>query len=211
MEEFGEKVDAEDQEKSYENEREDGVRGREPGEPDGKKVFADAERPIGKRLGDGVGGGARAGLCAVRGERNAAGEERCRPAPFVGDTGGDSERQNSRSRRTDESVEKIPDSVEIWNFVGEKLEDVKADGETENDGMREDVELIGEVDDMEAFEKAERGDSSVEIEARRKTGAEGEADGLEGIHPELGTVSRNKVTRHASRMERAVTEAGGKT
>jgi len=34
--------------------------------------------------------------------------------------------------------------------------------------MREDVELIGEVDDMEAFEKAERGDSSVEIEARRK-------------------------------------------
>jgi len=34
---------------------------------------------------------------------------------------------------------------------------------------------------MEAFEKAERGDSSVEIEARRKTGAEGEADGLEGF------------------------------
>jgi len=92
---------------------------------------------------DGVGGGARAGLCAVRGERNAAGEERCRPAPFVGDTGGDSERQNSRSRRTDESVEKIPDSVEIWNFVGEKLEDVKADGETENDGMRETWSLSG--------------------------------------------------------------------
>ena len=48
--------------------------------------------------------------------------------------------------------------------------------------MREDVEFLGEMNDMEAFEKAEGGDGGVEIEAGRETGAESEGDGLEGIH-----------------------------
>jgi len=87
------------------------MRGREPGEPDGKKVFADAERPIRKRLGNGVGGGARAGLCAVRGKGNTAGEERGGPAPFRAEARGDSERENGSGGRANESVEKIPDRV----------------------------------------------------------------------------------------------------
>ena len=85
--------------------------GREPGEPNGKEVFADAERPIGKRFGDGVGGGACAGFGAVRREGNSAGEERGDPAPFGAETGGDTEGENGCSGRTDESVEKIPDGV----------------------------------------------------------------------------------------------------
>ena len=158
------------------------MRGREPGEPDGKKVFADAERPIGKRFGDGVSGGARAGFGAVGSEGDSAGEERGGPAPFGAETGGDTESENGCSRRANESVEKIPDRVEVRNFVGEKFEDVESDGKAENDGMREDVEFFGEVNDVEAFEKTEGGDGGVEIETGRETGTEGEGDGLERIH-----------------------------
>ena len=94
------------------------MRGREPGEPDGKKVFADAERPIGKRFGNGVDGGARAGLGAVRGEGDSAGEEGSDPAPLGAETRRDSEGQDSGGGRANESVEKIPDGVEVRNFVG---------------------------------------------------------------------------------------------
>src|SRR5215470_1796872 len=111
----------------------------EPGEPDGKEVFADAERPIAERFRDTVGGGARTSFCAVRSERNSASEKRGDPAPFGGDAGGNSEGENGRCGRTDESVDEIPDRVEVRDFVGEKLEDVKADGEAENDGVREHV------------------------------------------------------------------------
>src|SRR5882724_6583784 len=151
--------------------------GREPGEPDGKKVFADAERPIGKRFGDGVGGSARAGFGAVRGKGDSAGAECGDPAPFRAETRGDSEGQDSRGGRANESVEKIPDGVEVRNFVGEKFENVESNGKAENDGMREDVEFFGEVNNMEAFEKPESGDGGVKIETGRETGSEGEGDG----------------------------------
>ena len=79
-------------------------------------------------------------------------------------------------------MKKIPDRVEVRNFVGEKLEDVERDGKAENDGMGEDMEFIGEMDDMEAFEETESGDGGVKIESGRETGTEGEGDGLERIH-----------------------------
>jgi len=185
VEKLGEKVDAEDQEQDDEHDREDRVGGREPGEPDGKKVFADAERPIGKRLRDGVGGRARAGFGAVCGEGDSAGEKSGDPAPFCAETGGNAESENGCSGWANESMEKIPDGVEVWNFVGEEFEDVESDGKAENDGVREDVEFFGKMDDMEAFEETESGDGGVKIEAGRETGAEGEGDGLERIHGEL--------------------------
>ena len=65
MKKFVQKVEAENQEQDDENDRESRMRGREPRKPDGKQIFANAERPVGKRFGDGVGSGARAGFCAV--------------------------------------------------------------------------------------------------------------------------------------------------
>ena len=182
MEKFEEQVEAEDYEKSDEHDREDGMCGREPGEPDGKQVFADAKRPIGKRFGNGVGGGARAGFGAVGSEGDSAGEEGGDPAPFRAEARGDTERENGCGGRANEGVEKIPDCVEVRNFVGEKFEDVESDGKAENDRMREDVEFFGEMNDMEAFEKTESGDGGVKIESGREGGTEGEGDGLERIH-----------------------------
>ena len=181
------------------------MRGREPGEPDGKKVFADAERPIGKRFGNGVGGGARAGFGAVRGERDSAGAERGDPAPFCAETRGDAEGENSSGGRADERVEKIPDGVEVRDFVGEKFKDVESDGEAENDGMREDVEFFGEVDNMEPFEKAESGDGGVEIETGREAGTEGEGDGLERMHG--GLIFSLTV---AMAVDKGIARAGGR-
>ena len=68
---------------------------------------------------------------------------------------------------------------EVFRFVRRRTE---SDGEAENDGVREDVEFFGEVDNMEPFEKAESGDGGVKIETGRETGTEGEGDGLERIH-----------------------------
>ena len=158
------------------------MRGGEPGEPDGKQVFADAERPIGKRFGYGVGGGARAGFGAVGSEGDSAGAERGDPTPFRAEARGDTERENGCGGRANEGVEKIPDCVEVRNFVGEIFKDVESDGEAENDGMGQDVEFFGEVNHVEAFEKAESGDGGVKIETGRETGTEGEGDGLEGVH-----------------------------
>lgn len=192
------------------------MRGREPGEPDGKKVFADAERPIGKRFGNGVDGGARAGFGAMRGEGDAAGEERGGPTPFCAEARGDAERENGSGGRANESVEKIPNGVEVRNFVGEKFENVKSDCEAENDGMGENVEFVGEMDDMEAFEEAESGDGGVKIEAGRETGAEGEADGLKRIHrglvfsltaaesPHKGIADRKTKSRFRTQQKRWV-------
>src|SRR5205807_10037091 len=140
------------------------------------------ERRVGRRFGDGVSGGARAGFGAVGSEGDSAGEERGGPAPFGAETGGDTESENGCSRRANESVEKIPDRVEVRNFVGEKFEDVESDGEAENDRMGEDVKFFGEMNNVEAFEKAQRGDGGVKIESGGEAGTEGEGDGLERIH-----------------------------
>ena len=146
--------------------------GRKPSEPDGKKVFAEAERPIRKRLGNRVCRSACAGFGAVRSKRDASGKKRGKPAPLAGKVGGNAERENGCGGRTDEGVKKIPDSVEERHFVCEKFENVKTDGEAENDGMREDVQFFRQMDDVKALEQAKGGDGGVEIESGGKSGAE---------------------------------------
>jgi len=62
-----------------------------------------------------------------------------------------------------------------------EIQDVESDGKAENDGMREDVEFVGEMNNVEAFEKAESGDGGVRLRPEEKPAAEGEGDGLEGF------------------------------
>jgi len=54
----------------------------------------------------------------VRSEGDSAGEERGGQRAFRGEIRGDSERKNGSGGRANESVEKIPDGVEVWNLVG---------------------------------------------------------------------------------------------
>jgi hypothetical protein len=79
-------------------------------------------------------------------------------------------------------VDEVPHCVEVWNFVGKEFKNVETDGEAENDGVGEDVEFFREMDHMETFEKAKRGDGSVEVESGGETGAESERDGLKRVH-----------------------------
>ena len=79
-------------------------------------------------------------------------------------------------------MEKIPDSVEVRHFVREKFENVECDGKSEHDGVREDMEFVGKMDDMEPFEETESGYGGVKIEPGGEAGAESEGDGLEWIH-----------------------------
>lgn len=138
--------------------------GREPGKPDGKKVFADAERPIGKRFGNSICRRARAGFGAVRGEGDASGEKRGKPPPLSSEPEGNVKSENRCRNRTDEGVDEVPHGVEVRNFVGKEFENVETNGEAENNGVREDVEFFRKMDHVEAFEKAECGNGGVEIE-----------------------------------------------
>ena len=87
-----------------------------------------------------------------------------------------------RSGRTNEGVDGIPDSVEVGNLVGEKFDEVESDGSAENDGMSDNGKRRRQMNDTEALQKAERGDGGVEIEAGRKSGAQSEAERLQGVH-----------------------------
>ena len=79
-------------------------------------------------------------------------------------------------------MNEVPHSVEVWNLIGQEFENVQTDGEAENDRIREDVEFFRKMDHVEAFEKAQRGNGSVEVESGGKTGPESERDDLERVH-----------------------------
>jgi hypothetical protein len=70
-------------------------------------------------------------------------------------------------------VDGIPDSVEVGNFVGEKLEKIQSHRDPQHHGICDDFERGGQVDYAEALEHAESGDGGVKIQAGRKASAQG--------------------------------------
>ena len=84
--------------------------------------------------------------------------------------------------RANKSVDGLPDGVDEGNFVGEKFHEVENASDGEDERVREDLELFGEMDDAETLEESEGGDSGVDIEAGGEAGAEDEAEGFQGAH-----------------------------
>ena len=118
----------------------------------------------------------------MRSESDAPGEESGGPAPFGRDGSGGSIGDDGCGGRTDKGVDGVPDGVEPGYFVGEKFEEIEADGYALHDGVGDDGEGVRKMNDAETLKKTERGDSGVKIEAGRKAGAESEAESFEGIH-----------------------------
>src|SRR5690349_12213209 len=134
------KVGAEEEESEDDDDGGYGMRGREPGEPDGEEVFTEAENPVAKGFGDGVNGGAGGGFGAVGGEGHSAGEERGGPAPFGADGGRGSVGDEGGGGRANEGVEGVPEGVEVGDFVSKKFDEVESDGYAENDRVGENFE-----------------------------------------------------------------------
>src|SRR5712692_6108074 len=94
----------------------------QPGQPDGKKVFAETKHPIAERLGAGVDRRTRAGFGAVRGEGNATGEKCRAPTPLRGRPTRSAIREKSGSRRPDDGMERVPRGVDVGDLVREKFD-----------------------------------------------------------------------------------------
>ncbi len=159
------------------------MRRRHPCQKYGDGIFGQAQRPVAEGLGTDVGRGACGCLGAVRGERDAAGQQRCRDTPLLGDSAREGAiGQKGGGGRPDEGVNRVPDTVDVRNLVGDELDDEQHEGESHDDGVREHFELCRQVDDTEALEQSCGGDRGVEIESRSEGRAEREAEGLERGH-----------------------------
>ena len=143
----------------------DGMGGGHPGEPYRQEVFSKTQDPIAERFGAGVDGGAGASFCTVRGEGYSSGEQGGPPAPLGCGSASGGKSEKCGGGRADEGVDSVPNGVEVRDFVRQEFQQVEKDGDSENPGMREYLQFRREMEDAEALEKAESGDSGVEIEA----------------------------------------------
>ncbi len=112
----------------------------------------------------------------MRGEGDAAGDESGGPAPGLGSGSGSAEGEESRGGRADKGVDGLPDGVDDRDFVGEKFHEIENAGDGEDERVREDLELFGEMNDAEALKEAEGGDGGVNVQAGGKACAEDQTE-----------------------------------
>ena len=118
----------------------------------------------------------------MRSESDTAGEQGGSPAPFLRRGYGSAVRNHGSRGRTYESVNRVPNGVEIRNFVGEKFDDVERDSNAEDDRVSHDFKRRRKVNHAESLQDAESGYGCVKIETRGKTGSQSEAERLERVH-----------------------------
>jgi len=92
------------------------------------------------------------------------------------------QKREEQRRGTNESVDRVPDRVEVRNFVREKFDEIKGYRDAQHPGMRKNLQSGRQMEHAEALEKTQRRDCGVKIEAGRKSGAEREAERFDGIH-----------------------------
>ena len=66
-------------------------------------------------------------------------------------------------------MNRVPNGVEIRNFVGEKLDDVERDSNAKHDRVPHDFKRRRKVNQAESLQDAERCYRCVKVEARGKT------------------------------------------
>ena len=173
---------AQDQKRHDDDDGRDGMNSREPGKPDGQQVFAKTQNPVADWFRYGVYGRPRGSFSAVGSERDASREKSRSPAPLLRSGSRSAVCDQGRCGRTDERMDCVPYGVQIRNFVGKKFDDVERDGNAKNDRMRDHLESRRQMNDTESLQESKSRDSGVEVEAGGKTGAQGQAEGLQRIH-----------------------------
>ena len=70
-----------------------------------------------------------------------------------------------RCRRwTDEGVKHIPNRIHVGNLVGKKFDEVECCGDTDNLGMREDLQRGWQMNDLKALQQSESNDGGIKVE-----------------------------------------------
>ena len=94
-------------------------------------------------------------------------------------------------------MDHIPDRVHIRYFVGKEFQKIKGSGDSEDPGMRKNFKLCGEMNYSEAVEQAQGGHGRVQIQARRKSSAEHQAESFDRGHAVMLT-GRSNILRGAA-------------
>ena len=118
----------------------------------------------------------------MRGEGDSTGDEGGAPTPFRRGPAGCRVGKYSRSGRTNEGVDGVPNSVKIRNLVGEEFQEIERDGDSENPWMSQSLQSRRETEHAETLKQAERRDGGVEIQTGRKSGSQREAERFDRIH-----------------------------
>ncbi len=95
-------------------------------------------------------------------------------------------------------MDQIPDRVQVRYFVGKEFQEIERSGGSEDPGMRENFELYGEMNNSESLEQAQSGHGRVQIQARRKTGAEDQAESFDRVHSAMLTGRSNTLRQTAT-------------
>ncbi len=153
-----------------------------PGQPNGEDVFAKTQYPIAEWFGTRVYSGARTGFRAMRSKGDSTSDKGGTPAPFRRGSSSGSVSKERGGGWTDESVDGVPDRVNVRNLVRKKFQKIQRDGDSQDPGMGESLQSRRETEHSEALEQAECRDRGVEIEAGRESSAQSEAERFERIH-----------------------------
>jgi hypothetical protein len=158
------------------------MHGSHPGQPNRQSILTKTKKPIAERLRTRIHRRSSTGLRPMRSKRHAASQQRRTPAPFrrrrpcspIGE-------QRSRGR-TNRGMNHVPNAIDIRNFIGEKFNQVQRDGNAENPGMRQHLQLPRQMNHAEALKQTKRSNRSVKIQAGRESRAKRQAKSFDRIH-----------------------------
>ena len=76
----------------------------------------------------------------------------------------------------------VPKRIDIRDFVGEEFDEVQRHSDADNPRMRDGLQGHRQMDDAETLQETECRNRSVEVQAGRESGSEGQRKGRERIH-----------------------------
>ena len=82
-------------------------------------------------------------------------------------------------------MDRIPNTIDIRNFVGEKFDHIQTNRNAQNPRVREHLQRRRQVNDAEAFEQTKSRNGRVKIQPRGKSRAKRQAKSFDRIHTSI--------------------------
>src|SRR5208282_4982617 len=123
-----------------------GLKGGEPGEEDSERIFAEAERDVGERLGRRSDCGANGGFASVGDECNSAAGKSGGKLLARREASCGLKRKERGEGDANKSVERVPDEVEGGDFVDEEIDAEENESGGDDAPVRQKMERRGQVE-----------------------------------------------------------------
>ncbi len=152
----------------------------QPRQKDRENVFGGAEGDVGKRFGGRRYARAQRGLAAVGSKSDAGREGNTGEMPLGRELAAGGVSEKGSDRNTNERVNRVPEKIEVGDFVGEEFEDEKYRGDGNDAPILQESQVARECDGVEAAEESQCRDRGVNVEASGKAGGDDQRDDLGG-------------------------------